>query len=234
MKIEQTSKKLYVFANFWPVWKNIYYDQHLKNEKIPQSVKALNNDEYSNQDFRPACKRCFIYVKKNIEEEIPADMVDYFKGYRIVIIEEFLTSLNRLPEIYLVPITALKFLFENLFAAVDYIYTRYIETSSIAVMMRIDRVCFYQSQLLNVNTTDTIDTYAQVSLTCIFLTPSPSIELISNLGVPIGSTLSKYAKSSHFNSQYCQNSSHEFLLLFVKMAFCRTSRQYSKIAITST
>jgi len=34
-----------VFANFWPVWKNIYFDYHLKNPKIPEEVKKMTAEE---------------------------------------------------------------------------------------------------------------------------------------------------------------------------------------------
>jgi hypothetical protein len=34
-----------VFASFWPVWKNIYSEQHLKDDKIPKEVKDMTEEE---------------------------------------------------------------------------------------------------------------------------------------------------------------------------------------------
>lgn len=45
LRFEQTSKKMMVQGHYWPVWKNIYTEQHLKNQKLPKEVKHMNEDE---------------------------------------------------------------------------------------------------------------------------------------------------------------------------------------------
>ena len=71
-----------VFANFWPVWKNIFTDHHKKNPKLPDSEKEMREEELNSNDYRAACKRCTLYIQKNIdeEEEVPEDLADYYKG----------------------------------------------------------------------------------------------------------------------------------------------------------
>ncbi len=54
-----------VYVNYWPVWRNIYYEQHLVNPKIPKEVKEMTQAEQEGQDYREACKRCYVYMKKN-------------------------------------------------------------------------------------------------------------------------------------------------------------------------
>lgn len=88
-------------GHFWPVWKNIYTDQHLRNCKIPINVKNMQGNEADSNDYREACKRCFLYFKRNFEEEIHPDMVDYVKGSWLIIIEELLRSLENLPKLYI-------------------------------------------------------------------------------------------------------------------------------------
>ena len=56
---------MFVFANFWPVWKNIYTDYHLKSSTIPADVKKMSSEEENKKDYRAVCKKCFIYLKKN-------------------------------------------------------------------------------------------------------------------------------------------------------------------------
>ncbi len=77
LRTEQLNKKMYIFSNFWPVWKNIYTDQHLKNDKIPEAEKLMTSEESEKLDYRGSCKRCFIYEKKNVEEEIIPELLDY-------------------------------------------------------------------------------------------------------------------------------------------------------------
>lgn len=60
----------------------------------------MNNREVSNQDYRGVCQRCFLYLKNNVKEEIHPELIDYLKGSKVVILEEFLISLIRLPEVY--------------------------------------------------------------------------------------------------------------------------------------
>lgn len=62
---EQTNKQMAVYVNNWPVWRNIYYEQHLVNPKIPKEVKEMTQAEQEGQDYREACKRCYVYMKKN-------------------------------------------------------------------------------------------------------------------------------------------------------------------------
>ena len=68
----------------------------------------MTNDEAEKQDYRNVSKRCFIYTKNNFEEDILPELVDYYKGERTVILEEFIKSLSRLPSIYAIPIKVLE------------------------------------------------------------------------------------------------------------------------------
>ena len=61
-------------------------------------------DEQKNNDYREACRRCFVYLKRNVEEDVHPELIDYLKGERIIIIEEFALSVIRLPEVYIFPI----------------------------------------------------------------------------------------------------------------------------------
>ena len=45
---EQTNKQMAIFVNYWPVWRNIYYEQHLVNPKIPKEVKDMTQAEQDN------------------------------------------------------------------------------------------------------------------------------------------------------------------------------------------
>ena len=45
LNVECTIKQMAVFVNFWPVWKNIYYEQHLKNARLPGFEKTMTDDE---------------------------------------------------------------------------------------------------------------------------------------------------------------------------------------------
>ena len=60
----------------------------------------MNIMERETNDYRSVCKRCFVYVKENIGEKIPEELVDYTKGAKLIILEEFIKSLSRLPEVY--------------------------------------------------------------------------------------------------------------------------------------
>lgn len=80
-RFEQTNKKMLLFSNFWPVWKNIYCDFHLPNTAIPADTKSLTEEEQENRDYRAACKRCYLYVKDNTEEVIPDHLLDYKRGF---------------------------------------------------------------------------------------------------------------------------------------------------------
>ena len=91
LRAEQTCKKMLVNGHFWPVWKNIHSDQHLKNEKIPDDVKQMQGQDEN--DYRSVCQRCFLYVKRNFADEIPPELIDYTKGSQLIIVEEFLKSL---------------------------------------------------------------------------------------------------------------------------------------------
>lgn len=117
---------MYINANFWPVWKNTYQDYHKKNNNIPEDVKKLTTEEEEKKNYRSACQRCFIYLKKNVKEEIPEDMIDYMKGARIVIIEEFLFTLSRLPELYHIPFTILEYVFKYTLNVVEFLF-KYLE-----------------------------------------------------------------------------------------------------------
>ena len=50
----------------------------------------MTAEEADKQDYRNVCKRCFEYTKKNYAEFILPELVDYYKGERIVILEEFI------------------------------------------------------------------------------------------------------------------------------------------------
>ena len=63
LKVEGCNRKMSVFASFWPVWKNIYSEQHLKDGKIPKEVKDMTEEEQRHQDYRGACKRCYINLQ---------------------------------------------------------------------------------------------------------------------------------------------------------------------------
>lgn len=119
MKFEQCCKKTLIYSSYWPVWKNIYQEQHRKHPKIAADISQMNNDEQKNNDYRGACKRCFIYLKKNVEEEIPPDLVDYIKGEKVIIIEEFTLSIVRLPEAYIYPIQAIEVISDKMFAKIE-------------------------------------------------------------------------------------------------------------------
>lgn len=128
LRAEGCNKQMAIFVNYWPVWKNIYQEQHLVNSKIPAEVKELTQDEQDNHDYRQACKRCFIYLKNNETEEdkaVPEDLADYYKGEAHIILEEFTLSLIDFPRVIGLGIfkainLALKFLDE----ASDKIVTR--------------------------------------------------------------------------------------------------------------
>lgn len=98
--VETSSKKMYVHANNFAVWKNCYEGYYLKKAEIPEDVKKLTDTEVNHQDYRSACKRCYLYLKTNVKEDIHPELIDYVKGAKIVILEEFLLSLTRLPEAY--------------------------------------------------------------------------------------------------------------------------------------
>lgn len=70
----------------------------------------MTMDEVESQDYRAACKRCFTYIKNNCKEEILPELVDYLKGYRIVVLEEFLLSLIKLPSVYIYPVYLLEYI----------------------------------------------------------------------------------------------------------------------------
>lgn len=64
----------------------------------------MTEEEQSNHDYRNACKRCFIYLKKKESEEdefYEEDLADYYKGEAMIIMEEFLLSLLNIPKLYL-------------------------------------------------------------------------------------------------------------------------------------
>ncbi|CDW72139.1 UNKNOWN [Stylonychia lemnae] len=104
LKLEQTSKKMLIMGHHWPVWKNIYQEQHTKNQLIPELHKYMNFVEQENNDYRSACKRSFIYLKNNVAPEIPSELLDYTKGSQIVIVEELVYSLHEISRIYQYPI----------------------------------------------------------------------------------------------------------------------------------
>jgi hypothetical protein len=108
------NKKMYVFANFWPVWKNVYTETHMKDARIPKDILNMTFEESEKLDYRAVCKRCFTYVKNNCQEEILPEMVDYLKGYRRVVLEEFHNSLLEFPTIYLFPIRILAFIADKI------------------------------------------------------------------------------------------------------------------------
>lgn len=67
-KLEQTSRGLALFVNHWPVWKNIYCDYYLGPkcaERLPLSEHEMTEEERVANDYRAACKRCYLYIKKN-------------------------------------------------------------------------------------------------------------------------------------------------------------------------
>lgn len=68
----------------------------------------MSEIETSTQDYRGASKRCYLYAKENIDEEIPAELVDYTKGAKVIILEEFFKTLHSLPDIYFIPIKVLE------------------------------------------------------------------------------------------------------------------------------
>ena len=74
----------------------------------------MNLEESEKLDYKAVCKRCFMYLKTNCKEEILPELVDYLKGYRVVILEEFTMSLIKLPSLYLYPIGVLDFLIEKI------------------------------------------------------------------------------------------------------------------------
>jgi hypothetical protein len=45
LKVEACNRKMSIFADFWPVWKNIYGEQHKKNPKIPKEVSDMTEEE---------------------------------------------------------------------------------------------------------------------------------------------------------------------------------------------
>jgi hypothetical protein len=99
LRFEACSKQTAVFANHWPVWKNVFCELHLIRNKhrLPEEERHLQGDE----EYRAACKRCFIYIRSNRSEEddaVEPALADYYKGESFVIIEEFLLSLSELPE----------------------------------------------------------------------------------------------------------------------------------------
>ncbi len=64
----------------------------------------MTSQEHEKQDYREACKRCFLYVKKNCHEEIPIEIKDYLKGYRIIVLEEFADTFYEVPTLYVYPL----------------------------------------------------------------------------------------------------------------------------------
>jgi hypothetical protein len=55
------------------------------------------------EEYRDACKRCYIYLKKNKSEEDDEyeteELADYYKGEAMIILEEFTLALNEVPKI---------------------------------------------------------------------------------------------------------------------------------------
>lgn len=89
--------------NYWPVWKNIYSDFHLvRNANVlPVEERALTEDEQTQHDYRAACKRCYLYILKNVhvEEVLEPELADYYKGEAFIILEELTLSLLEIPKI---------------------------------------------------------------------------------------------------------------------------------------
>lgn len=92
-----------VLVNHWPVWKNIYFDFFLSArcaDKLPPVERVMTEEETEAHDYKAACKRCFLYIKRNQNEEdqeVEEGIADYYKGEAFIIIEEFFLSLNDLP-----------------------------------------------------------------------------------------------------------------------------------------
>jgi hypothetical protein len=100
-RFEQCSRQCAVYANHWPVWRNVFHEYHLVKNKelLPEGERQLSHEEEANSDYRAACKRCYIYVKKNQGEELfETHIADYKKGEAFVILEEFTLSLYELPK----------------------------------------------------------------------------------------------------------------------------------------
>lgn len=155
-----------VFADFWPVWKNIYCDQHLKNPKIPKEVSDMTEEELRIQDYRGACKRCYIHLQTLIKEEeefLEEDIADYRKGEGMIILEEFFKTLLDIPEAiqhYFI-IAPLNFVAEYVAKALAWFYNTLIEPRFTFVdigKVSVNQFVFTIRHQVNV------DQYEQVSL----------------------------------------------------------------------
>ena len=82
----------------------------------------MTEEEQDRQDYRGVCKRCFLYAQKAIGEEIPANMIDYYKGFYRIVLEEFLLSLIRLPEVYHIAISGLELMCSKIVRIIEQAY----------------------------------------------------------------------------------------------------------------
>lgn len=148
LHFETTNKKAYVLANYFPVWKNVfeevYLNDHVKKDKIPIKEIEMTRDEKSDQNFKAACKRGFLYLKEKYGEEIPEEIFDYTMGITFVILDELSNSLSEVPELILHPANYL----EKALALVCSQATKVYDYASTNMFQVVPRVFTFTNMLL--------------------------------------------------------------------------------------
>lgn len=114
LKVEQVSKLMAMHVGNWPVWKNIYFDFYLEKQKerLPPHEREMTEEEQESHDYRAACKRCFVFIQKNLTDEdlaVAPDIADYYKGEAFIILEEFTLSLMEFPRVNNMSLSAVEF-----------------------------------------------------------------------------------------------------------------------------
>jgi len=114
LKLEQVSKVMAMHVSNWPVWKNIYFDFYLVKQKdrLPAQEREMTEEEQDSHDYRAACKRCFVFIQKNLTDEdlaLAPDIADYYKGEAFIILEEFTLSLMEFPRVNNMSLSAIEY-----------------------------------------------------------------------------------------------------------------------------
>ena len=54
----------------------------------------MTKTEMMNHEYKEVCKRCYKFEKENVRIEVPDRLVDYYKGPAIIVMEEFVLTLQ--------------------------------------------------------------------------------------------------------------------------------------------
>eukprot|EP00347_Sterkiella_histriomuscorum_P012885 403366845 len=157
LRLEQCSRKMLINGHHWPVWKNIYQEQHLKNPKIPKEYSYMNMIEQQNNDYRATCARSFLYLKQNVEAEIPEELLDYTKGSRVIIVEELIHSIQELPYVYNYPLDFIDKLLHSVTSEFQEFYDAKIQN-----YINMPRKSFLSFVLLGISIDENMDNYQRI------------------------------------------------------------------------